>query len=120
MLSSSLPNLPTLRSDQKVLTLTSDGDVVTEVAGLAVNLDAVVEVLLESGGVKDTVVGGAREVDEELVGGLALLGGGLGVLGDSLNSNITQQDGSVACSLEYFCKCMNCQGCTHRIESRCM
>lgn len=65
-----------------VLTLTGDLDVVTEVTGLAVNLDAVVEVLLESGGVKDTVVGGAGEVNEELVRGLALLGS-LGVLGNS-------------------------------------
>ena len=71
-----------------VLTLTGDLDAVTEVAGLAVNLDAVVEVLLESGGIEDTVVGGAREVDEELVGGLALLGGSLGVLGDSLMSGV--------------------------------
>lgn len=68
----------------QVLTLTGDLDVVTEVTSLAVDLDAVVEVLLESGGVKDTVVGGAREVNEELVGGLALLGRGLGVLGNSL------------------------------------
>lgn len=67
-----------------LLTLASDGDVVTEVTCLTIDLDAVVEVLLESGGVKDTVVGGAGEVDEELVGGLALLGGSLGVLGDSL------------------------------------
>lgn len=69
-------------SSSTVLTLTSDLDVVTKVTGLAVNLDAVVEVLLESGGVKDTVVGGAREVNEELVRGLALLGS-LGGLGNS-------------------------------------
>ena len=81
--------IPALRPDQilscfSILTLTGDLNVVTEVAGLAVNLDAVVQVLLESGGVKDTVVGGAGEVDEELVGGLALLGASLGGL---LNSH---------------------------------
>lgn len=34
------------------------------------------EVLLESGSIENLVVGGAREVDEELVGGLGRLGGG--------------------------------------------
>lgn len=73
-------------SECKLLTLTGDLDVVTEVTSLAIDLDAVVEVLLESGGIEDTVVGGAREVDEELVGGLALLGATLGGLLNSLVS----------------------------------
>lgn len=55
---------------------------VTEVTGLAVNLDAVVEVLLESGGIKDTVVSGSGEVDVELVRSLGLLSS-LGGLGNS-------------------------------------
>lgn len=72
------------KTQRSLLTLTSDGDVVTEVTGLAIDLNAVVEVLLESGGIEDTVVSGTGEVDEELVGGLALLGASLSVLGNSL------------------------------------
>ena len=82
---------------RELLTLTGDLNVVTEVTSLAIDLDAVVEVLLESGGVKDTVVGGTREVNEELVGGLALLGRSLGGLGNSLRCESERRaDGSAA------------------------
>lgn len=95
----SLPSLPP--QECKLLTFTGDLNVVTEVTSLAIDLDTVVEVLLESGGIEDTVVGGAREVDEELVGGLALLGATLGGLLNSLVSgkrktNSRNRQGSVA------------------------
>ena len=43
-----------------------DDDLVTEVADAALNLDAVVEELLESGEVEDLVVHGLRSVDDIL------------------------------------------------------
>lgn len=61
------------------LTLLGDLDAVAEVAGAALNLDAVVEELLEGLDVEDLVVDGLRAVDDELLGDLlgALLGGSL-------------------------------------------
>ena len=54
---------------------------VTEVTGLAVDLDAVVKELLEGLDVEDLVVDGLRAVDDELLGDLlALLGGGAALL----------------------------------------
>ena len=53
------------------LTLSAQGDRVAELAGLAVDLDSVVEELLERSRVEDVVVGGDRVVDVELVEGLA-------------------------------------------------
>lgn len=47
-----------------------------EVAGLALDLDALVEVLLEGSNVKDLIVDGGRTVNDELDGGLL---GGLGL-----------------------------------------
>ena len=44
-----------------------DLDAVTELAGLALDLNTVMEVLFESGTVEDTVAGRARVVDNELV-----------------------------------------------------
>lgn len=90
-------------SMRKLLTLTGDLNVVTEVTSLAIDLDAVVEVLLESGGVKDTVVGGAREVNEELVGGLALLGRSLGGLGNSLRCESLQRANESAILIPCHC-----------------
>lgn len=59
------------------LGLLGDGDVVAEVAGAALNLDAVVKELLEGLDVEDLVVDGLRAVDDELLGDLlALLRGG--------------------------------------------
>ena len=49
------------------LALTGDLHDIAELASLAVDLDAVVQELLESVGVKDTVAGGTREVNEEAV-----------------------------------------------------
>lgn len=63
-----------------VLTLLLDSDDIAELAGLAVNLDAVVEKLLKSGEVEDRIVHGNGAVDVELVkrlaGGSVLSGGG--------------------------------------------
>lgn len=69
--------------EHELVTLASDHDRLAELTGLAVNLDAVVEVLLEPGGVEDVVRRGDGEVDEELVRGLAggLSGSGLGLEG---------------------------------------
>ena len=61
--------------------MTSDLDTVTELACLAINLNAVVKVRFESCTVEDTVASGARVVNDELVlrssrlcaGGLRLL-----------------------------------------------
>lgn len=49
------------------LALTGDLHDVTELTGLTVNLDAVVQELLEGITVQHTVASGAREVDEEVV-----------------------------------------------------
>lgn len=49
-------------------TIPLQGDVVTQLTGLSLDLDSVVEVLLVTGSVKDLVGGGDREVDNELVG----------------------------------------------------
>lgn len=63
--------------------LLGDLDDIAEVAGAALNLDAVVEELLESLDVEDLVVDGLRAVDDELLGDLGALctllcaGGGL-------------------------------------------
>lgn len=46
--------------------LLGDDDVVTEVVGAALDLDAVLEELLEGGDIEDLVVGGLRSVDDEL------------------------------------------------------
>ena len=57
-----------------------DLDAVTELAGLALDLNTVMEVLFESGTVEDTVAGRARVVDNELVlSSSRLSGGGLGL-----------------------------------------
>lgn len=48
------------------ISLLGDGNGVAEVAGAAVNLDAVVKELLESLNVEDLVVDGLRAVDDEL------------------------------------------------------
>jgi len=59
------------------LTLLGDLDNIAEVAGAALNLDAVVEKLLKGLDVEDLVVDGLRAVDDELLGDLlALLGAG--------------------------------------------
>ena len=48
------------------IALLRDLDVVAEVAGTALNLDAVVKELLEGLDVEDLVVDGLRSVDDEL------------------------------------------------------
>jgi hypothetical protein len=48
------------------IALLGDDDVVAEVVGAALDLDAVLEELLEGGDVEDLVVGGLRSVDDEL------------------------------------------------------
>lgn len=57
------------------ITLLGDLDDVAEVAGAALNLDAVVKELLESLDVEDLVVDGLRAVDDELLGDLLALDG---------------------------------------------
>ena len=63
------------------LTLLVQGDGITELTRLSVNLDSVVQELLERGRVEDVVVGRDRVVHVELVNGL---GGGLGGSGFGL------------------------------------
>jgi hypothetical protein len=43
-------------------------DFVTELTGATINLDSIVEELLESRAVEDTITGGLLEVDEEFLG----------------------------------------------------
>lgn len=43
-----------------------DGDVITEVVHAALDLDAVLEELFESGDIENLVIGGLRSVDDEL------------------------------------------------------
>lgn len=55
-----------------------DLDGLAEVADATLNLDLLVQELLEGGDIEDLVGGGARSVDNELLGDLgALLGTGL-------------------------------------------
>ena len=57
--------------DGDLRAIAGDDDVARgEVAGLALDLDALVEVLLEGGDVEDLVVDGGRAVDDELDGAL--------------------------------------------------
>ena len=56
-----------------------DLDAVTELAGLALDLNTVMEVLFESGTVEDTVAGRARVVDNELVLSSGFTSSGLGL-----------------------------------------
>ena len=58
-------------------TIAVNFDVVTKLTGLSVELDAVVEVLLEGRAVKDTIGSGARVVNDKLMLGSRLSGGGL-------------------------------------------
>ncbi len=61
-------------------TIPVDLHVLAELAGLAIDLDAVVQELLEARTVKDTVTRRARVVDDELVlSSSRLSGGGLGL-----------------------------------------
>lgn len=53
------------------VTLLLDDNVVAQVVGAALDLDAVLEELLEGGDVEDLVVGGLRSVDDELPDSLA-------------------------------------------------
>lgn len=48
------------------VTLLLDDNIVAQVVGAALDLDAVLEELLESRDVEDLVVGGLRSVDDEL------------------------------------------------------
>ena len=48
------------------ITLLGDLDGLAEVAGAALNLDALVQELLEGGDIEDLVAGGLRSVDDEL------------------------------------------------------
>lgn len=68
-----------VRGQDELVALLRQLNRVTKLAGLAVNLDAVVKELLERSGVENVVVGRDRVVDVELVQGLArsLGGGGL-------------------------------------------
>jgi hypothetical protein len=54
------------------ISTTGNLDGFTKVVGTALDLDAIVKVLLESSGIEDLVVGGTRAVNDEL---LVLLGG---------------------------------------------
>ena len=58
-----------------VLTLAGDLHVLAELAGLALDLDAVVQVLFEGCTIEDTVASGARVVNDELVLRSSLRGG---------------------------------------------
>lgn len=61
-------------------TLAGDLDIVTELAGLALDLNAVVQELFEGCAIKDTVRGRAGVVNDELVlGSSRFSGGGLGL-----------------------------------------
>lgn len=63
-------------SDNNLVTsgITGDGDSRAELAGLAVDLETVVEEVLKGGRVEDAVGGGGAAVDGQL-GGEGLLGG---------------------------------------------
>lgn len=56
------------------IALLGDDDVLAQVVGATLDLDAVLEELLESRDVKDLVVGGLRSIDDELArGGMLVL-----------------------------------------------
>lgn len=54
-----------------------NSNAVAELTSLSLDLDAVVEVFLESSAVENTVTSRTRVVDDELVLGSSLSGGGL-------------------------------------------
>ena len=60
-------------------TIPVDLDVITELAGLTIDLNAVVEELLERRAVEDTIARGTRVVDDELVLSGGLSGSGFGL-----------------------------------------
>ena len=62
-----------------MFTLTSDLDIVTELASFALDLDTVMEVLLKSCAIKDTVASGTGIVNDELVLNGGFSSGGLGL-----------------------------------------
>ena len=62
------------------LALLLNDNLVAQVADAAVDLDLVLEELLKGGGVEDLVAGRLAGVDDELLGGLALLALGAGLL----------------------------------------
>lgn len=63
-----------------VHTITNDFDMVAELAGLALNLDSIMQVLLKVGPVEDTVTCGLRVVDNEfMLSSRGFSGGGLGL-----------------------------------------
>ena len=67
--------------DRIVRTIPVDLDVITELASLTIDLNAVVEELLERRAVEYTVTRGARVVDDELVlSSSSLSSGGLGLM----------------------------------------
>jgi len=59
-----------------MLTVTGDLHILAELAGLTLDLDAVMEELFESGTVENTVCSGFRVVDDELVLDSGRFGGG--------------------------------------------
>lgn len=66
-------------SDNNLVTsgITSNNDSAAELAGLAVDLETVMEEVLEGSRVEDAISGGGAAVDGELGGGVALLSDGL-------------------------------------------
>ena len=80
-----------MRERNAECTITSNLDVLAQVARLAIDLDAVVQVLLERRAVKDAIARRLRVVDDELVlcGG-GLTGGGLGRLAVRRTSEASQ------------------------------
>ena len=71
--------------------VTGDGNIALgEVAGLSINLDALVEVLLEGGNVKNLIVNWGSTVNDELDGGL-LCGLSLSLLKENEIKDITIQ-----------------------------
>ena len=60
----------------RALTVPLQLDVVTQLTGLSLDLDTVVQELLVTSGIEDLVTSGDRVVHDELVGGLRGGGGG--------------------------------------------
>lgn len=82
-----------LRGQDELGTLTLDRDVVTQLTGLAIDLDTVVQELFVTGSVKHVVRGRDGKVDDKLVGGS--LGGSGSRGGLRLHvGNETREEGS--------------------------
>lgn len=82
------------------LTLAGDLDAIAELAGLAIDLDAIVQEFLVGGAIENTVVSRTRKVNGELVLGSSSLGG-LGGSGLGLKTSSSHHSTHIECACSF-------------------